>query len=158
MGLTPVPRKTIGGFMYQYTLELYKNHSENNDLQKHITDKRVINATSRESVDTLRPVVNLAGIQVNEYNYCYVQELKRFYYIENTIAHTNGVLTLHLRVDVLMSYITDIKASKGLIVKQRDYNPYYGDYEVEARADTEQLNFEDKFNHTGEYIVVALRG
>ena len=144
--------------MYRYTLTLYKNQSENNDVQKIITDAKQVDAYSRESVDILNPVVDLQGYTVNEYNYCYIQELRRYYYIEKVSAAPNGVMQLSMKVDVLMSYISDIKASHGLITKQREYNPYYGENDVDARQTVEKLTFTDRFDYTGEFVVVALRG
>lgn len=144
--------------MYRYTLELYKNQSENNDLQKVITDKKQLDAYSRESVDILNPVVDLQGYTVNDYNYCYIQELRRYYYIEKIVSAPNGTTQLSMKVDVLMSFIDDIKASHGLITKQVVFNPYYGENDVDARQTVDKLEFTDQFDHTGEFVVVALRG
>ena len=80
--------------MYKYTLKLYKNSSENNDVSKTLTDEHKVTGYSRAVVDMLNPVIELAGIEVNSYNYCYVQELNRYYYIENINISTNGVYRL----------------------------------------------------------------
>lgn len=144
--------------MYQFTLELYKNRSENNELQKNITDKYLINGTTRTAIDILKPVIEVYGLDVNAYNYCYIQELKRYYYIEHTVINPNGISVMTLRVDVLMSYIEDIKASSGLITKQKKYNPYYGEYDVESKVMLQKLEMLDPFDRIGEYVLVALRG
>lgn len=141
-----------------YTLEFYKNLSENVDVQKNLTGKMTISANSRVPLDILTPVVDVQGIDANEYNYCYIKELYRYYYIENTVVLPNGVCHLSLRVDVLMSYADDIKASSGLITKQRVYNPYFGEYDVDSRTMLRKFEFEDNFNKTGEFVLVALRG
>ncbi len=141
-----------------YTLELYKNMSENSDVQKKLTDKITLSGIARAAIDILKPIIDVQGIPANEYNYCYVKELKRYYYIENTIVDPNGVCRLTMRVDVLMTYIEDIRASSGLIMKQREYNPYFGEYDIDARMTLQKYVFEDKFNKTGEFILVALRG
>lgn len=145
--------------MYQYTLKLYKNSSENNDLQKTISNECVVQGYSRVVVDMLNPVIELAGIDVNSYNYCYVQELNRYYYIENVNIHPNGVYKLTMRVDVLMTYKDDILASHGLITKNREYNPYTGDIDVESRYTLEKHEFENGFDYTnGDFVLVAMRG
>lgn len=144
--------------MYQFTLELYKNHSENNEIQKNITDKNTINGISRTSIDILSPVIEVSGLNVNAYNYCYIEELKRYYYIENTVLNPNGVSVLSLRVDVLMTYADDIRAATGLITKQREYNPYYGDYDVESRTLLQKYELQDVFDKNGDFVLVALRG
>lgn len=145
--------------MYQYTIKLYKNHSENTDVQKNLTDEKVINGVSRVSVNILSPVIELQGYEINEYNYCYIDELKRYYFIEQIVASTNGIIQLTMKVDVLMSYIDDIKASKGMITKNRDYNPYAGDFEAESRYTLQKYEFPNGFDSKdGDFVFVTMRG
>ena len=145
--------------MYKYTLKLYKNSSENNDVSKTITDEHKVTGYSRVVVDMLNPVIELAGIEVNSYNYCYVQELNRYYYIENINISPNGVYRLSMRIDVLMTYRDDIMASHGLITKNREYNPYTGDVDVESRYTLEKHEFENGFDFTnGDFVLVTMRG
>lgn len=144
--------------MYQYTIDMYKNKSDNNVLDKVLTDKCTINGLSRVEVDLLAPVIDISGVNVNEFNYCYVQELQRYYYITKTTLNPNGIARLSLRVDVLKTYADDIRASSGLITKQADYNPYYGDYNVEAKTQQVRHDFQNAFTSQGEYILIALRG
>ena len=145
--------------MYKYTLKLFKNSSENNDVSKTLTDEHKVTGYSRVVVDMLNPVIELAGIEVNSYNYCYVQELNRCYYIENINISPNGVYRLSMRIDVLMTYRDDIMASHGLITKNREYNPYTGDVDVESRYTLEKHEFENGFDFTnGDFVLVTMRG
>lgn len=145
--------------MYKYTLKLFKNSSENNDVSKTLTDEHKVTGYSRVVVDMLNPVIELAGIEVNSYNYCYVQELNRYYYIENINISPNGAYRLSMRIDVLMTYRDDIMASHGLITKNREYNPYTGDVDVESRYTLEKHEFENGFDFTnGDFVLVTMRG
>ena len=145
--------------MYKYTLKLFKNSSENNDVSKTLTDEHKVTGYSRVVVDMLNPVIELAGIEVNSYNYCYVQELNRYYYIENINISPNGVYRLSMRIDVLMTYRDDIMDSHGLITKNREYNPYTGDVDVESRYTLEKHEFENGFDFTnGDFVLVTMRG
>ena len=145
--------------MYKYTLKLFKNSSENNDVSKTLTDEHKVTGYSRVVVDMLNPVIELAGIEVNSYNYCYVHELNRYYYIENINISPNGVYRLSMRIDVLMTYRDDIMASHGLITKNREYNPYTGDVDVESRYTLEKHEFENGFDFTnGDFVLVTMRG
>lgn len=145
--------------MYTYTLKLYKNSSENNDVLKTLTDETIIKGSSRTVVDMLAPTIDLAGVDVNSYNYCYVEELQRYYYIENMMLSPNGITRLTMRVDVLMTYREDILSSKGMITKSREYNPYTGDYDVESRYTLEKHEFENGFNfNDGDFVMVTMRG
>lgn len=141
----------------QYTLKLYRNTSENRDLIKTLENECVLVGETRQALDILAPEIFVSGISPNAYNYCYIVELKRYYYIEG-YQTDKGLSLLKMRVDVLMSFSDDIKASSGLITKQRDYNPYYGEYDVQDKPEVTRLTFEDRFNHTGEFVLVALKG
>ena len=141
----------------QYTLKLYRNTSENRDLIKNLENEHILIGETRKALDILTPEMLVSGIEPNEYNYCFIVELQRYYYIEG-YQTDKGLSLLKMRVDVLMSYADDIKASSGLITKQRDYNPYYGEYDVQDKPELTRLEFQDKFNHNGEFVLVALRG
>lgn len=145
--------------MYKYNLKLYKNTSENDDVVKNLTDEKIVAGFTRTVVDMLHPVIQLAGIEINIYNYCYVQELQRYYYIENVTAAPNGIYTLSMRVDVLMTYYDDIMASSGLITKNREYNPYMGEYDAESRYTLEKHEFENGFDYSkGDFVLITMRG
>lgn len=141
----------------QYTLKLYRNTSENRDLIKTLERETVIIGETRKALDILAPEIFVSGIAPNEFNYCYILELKRYYYIEG-YQTDKGLSLLKLRVDVLMSYADDIKASSGLITKQQEYNPYYGEYDIEARKGLQRIDFQDKFSKDGIFVLIALRG
>lgn len=145
-----------------YTMKLYKNLSENNDVDKNLTGKKVALVEPRGPVDILHPAIRADGkeygITVNSFNYCYIVELRRYYYIHSFRFHANGLVEMDLSIDVLMTYKDDIRASSGLILKQRDYNPYFGDYDAEGRIDLETKEFTDPFDHQGQFVIVAMRG
>lgn len=145
-----------------YTMKFYKNLSENNDVDKVLTDEKIVLGEPRGAVNILSPVIRANGkeygITYNTFNYCYIVELERYYYIDSFQFYANGLVEMNMSVDVLMTYKDDIRASSGLILKQRVYNPYYGDYDTESRADLDTLTFNDPFNHDGEFVIVAMRG
>lgn len=145
-----------------YTMKFYKNLSENNDIDKTLTDEKIVLGEPRGPVNILHPEI-LAngkeyGITYNTFNYCYIVELERYYYIDSFQFHPNGVVQMSMSVDVLMTYKEDIRASSGLILKQRVYNPYYGEFDTESRTDIETQEFTDPFDHQGQFVIVAMRG
>ncbi len=145
-----------------YTMKFYKNLSENNDVDKVLTDEKIVLGEPRGAVNVLAPEIRANGkeygITFNSYNYCYIVELERYYYIDSFRFYPNGLVEMNMSVDVLMTYKEDIRASSGLILKQRVYNPYYGEYDTEGRTDLETKEFKDPFNHDGEFVIVAMRG
>lgn len=57
-----------------------------------------------------------------KYNYCYIPDLKRYYYIDN-ISTEGGLVKISCRTDVLMSFKSDIKKSKQYVIRSQSKNP-----------------------------------
>ena len=70
-------------------------------------------------------------ILVNEpqnFNYAYIQEFNRYYYVGNITTLINGMWELDCRVDVLMSYRHKIRQLNAVIARQENlYNLYLED-------------------------------
>lgn len=145
-----------------YTMKFYKNLSENNDIDKNLTGETVVLGEPRGAVNILNPEIiangKEYGITYNTFNYCYIVELERYYYIDSFEFYPNGVVQMRMSVDVLMTYRDDIRASSGLILKQRVYNPYYGEFDTEGRSELDTKEFTDPFDHQGQFVIVAMRG
>lgn len=109
-------------------VELYKNKSTYNTLDKSLENKTTFNATfiKNDFLDVTRPTIliqytsNISDIV--KFNYCHIPDLKRYYYIEN-ISTQGGLIKIECRVDVLMSFKSDIKASKQYIIRSQKRNP-----------------------------------
>lgn len=142
-----------------YSIKFFKNLSENNELDKQLTGETLVAGDSRGDINLFQPSIIVKDVEVNQFNYCYIVELKRYYFVENFTIRPNGLAVIQLKVDVLMSFKDDIRASSGLIMKQRQYNPYYGEYDVESRVDVDRYDFpQNVFNYDGEFVIVAMKG
>lgn len=144
--------------MYKFHISLYKNKSDSNVINKTLTNETPITGISRTAINLLQPVITVTNFNVNQFNYCFVNELMRYYYITQSIINPDNTITINLRVDVLKTYEADILASRGLITKQCAYNPYYGDFAVDDTFEEKRYNFDNVFTENGDFILVALRG
>ena len=144
--------------MYKFHILLYKNKSDSNVINKILTNETPITGVSRTAINLLQPVITVTNFNINQFNYCFVNELMRYYYITQSIINPDNTITINLRVDVLKTYEADILASRGLITKQRVYNPYYGDFAVDDTFEEKRYNFDNVFTENGDFILVALRG
>ena len=107
-------------------LHLYKTNDLNNVVDKVLTDETLFNINLKRDTDILRPKIPLAknaGVDLKSFNYAYIPELNRYYFI-NVVESLNNVIdVLFLEVDVLMSYKTQIKT--GIKTYITDLNPTY---------------------------------
>lgn len=136
------------------TITLFKNASDNNVVDKDISEPFEIEGHLRESANIEYPKITLQGT-VKDFNYCYIPNFYRYYYIENIILQ-GKVTVIDCEVDVLMTYKDDIRNSYGLMSKGINFNPYYnGGYENENRDTYRQIDFQNPFNSDGDIILVT---
>ena len=83
-------------------LKIYNNNSNNNVLNKKITPVSELDFNMKSDNSILQPILILKNYTSG--NYCYIDELKRYYFINDVRLLTGGLYELHLDVDVLMTY------------------------------------------------------
>lgn len=54
----------------------------------------------------------------------YIEDFKRYYFVNGVTALTGGRVTVNGKVDVLMTYAKDIRKNQAWIATNIDYNPY----------------------------------
>lgn len=87
-------------------LKIYNNNSNNNVLNKKITLVQELDFNLKSDNSILQPILILKNYTSG--NYCYIDELKRYYFINDVRLLTGGLYELHLDVDVLMTYKDEI--------------------------------------------------
>ena len=85
--------------------------------------------TFRASVDVLTPTFTIdASLYSANYNYAYLPDFGRYYYITKKRHVTTDLLELSLRVDVRKSFLTELRANKGILTRQENnYDMYLPD-------------------------------
>lgn len=106
------------------TIKLYKYHGDNRKIEKSLDLVQTIsNATVVETMDIINPVIILEVDQtfasVISFNYIYIQDLKRYYYVNNIEIMSNGYIKIQCHVDVLKTYSNDILGSTQYIKRQQ---------------------------------------
>lgn len=107
-------------------LYLYKTNDLNNVVDKVLTDETLFNINLKRDTDILRPKIPLAKtdmLDLKTFNYAYIPDLNRYYFINVVESLNNAIDVLYLEVDVLMSYKTQIKT--GIKTYITDLNPTY---------------------------------
>lgn len=99
-------------------IEMYKTISSNNVIGKVKTDLLVKNIKFKGSANIKNPTIKLkTDTTLLEYNYCYIPDFKRYYFINDVTIETDNIMTIELRVDVLESFKNDILNSNASIKK-----------------------------------------
>ena len=94
----------------------------------------------------------------SEYNYCYIQDLGRYYFIESVEKMNGTIFKIKLTVDVLKSFSTQIENINAIITKSENPDDNFVDCEKSENYTSEVINMTDNFNHNGNLILVTSLG
>jgi hypothetical protein len=141
-------------------IKLYYNSSDNRYINKILIDEFSISGTLREETSIINPIIIIKNAEPIRYNYAYIPQFKRYYYINNIESIRNGIWKLYFEVDPLMSFKTDILALKVVVNKQslaKNGDEYIddGSLVIDNLLFKTVYNFSNGFNNTGEYILIT---
>ena len=87
-------------------VKVYNNKSNKNIVNKEIEETQEITFDFKDDSDITNPILILQSYKTG--NYCYIPDLKRYYYIDKIELMNGGYYKLYLEIDVLMSYKDEI--------------------------------------------------
>ena len=101
-------------------ITLYVNNSEKNKIGKNLTNDFSLSGTLRDTTNIINPVILLELNEIGNYNYCYITEFGRYYYIIDIVLMPGQIAILKCSVDVLMSFKNEILSSYQTITRYND--------------------------------------
>ena len=128
----------------------------NKTLENGFTVNDVIIQNDFDITDFYLLIKNIAFS--SEYNYCYIQDLGRYYFIESVEKMNGSIYKIRLTVDVLKSFSTQIENINAIITKSENPDDNFVDCEKSENYTSEVINLTDNFNHNGNLILVTSLG
>lgn len=145
-----------------FTISLFKTNSENNRVVKTLTDEKQLSGELRNQTSVLNPSIRIESADnISTYNYAYISEFGRYYYITDIVSVRTNCWVVSLRCDVLMSYKDEIKTITGVVVRQESNpNKLLVDRLERIQSDKEIdiLYYPDAFSKNLQYILVTAGG
>lgn len=140
-------------------IRFYNTASENNRIGKTLEDETTLTGSFKGEVDLQNPVLTVTTDLLN-FNYCYMPDFGRYYFIDKIEITRVGLYTIFLKIDVLETYKNAIKQLKVVVSNSAGANPYYNGYinGVDVRTEYETKMFQNNFNENGEIVLVGLYG
>lgn len=145
-----------------FSIVIQTNSSENNKLDKTITDIATLTGTLRQETSIIDPVIRIEG-DLSLYtgaNYCTISAFGRSYFINNITSIRNGLFEISCHVDVLSSFKTQIRANSAIIHKsERNWNLYLNDGSLKTYQNP--LVYTKKFSSgfpEQEYFILGVAG
>ena len=140
-------------------IEFYKNSSEKNKIGKFLSSVLTLNGNLRDECSITSPSILVEATSLVDYNYCYIPEFKRYYFISDITSVRNNLWRVSLKCDVLESFKKDILNLSCIVDKQQNqsYSNYIDDGSYINRADSfvEIANYQNGFNSSGEFILIT---
>lgn len=144
-------------------IKLYKTSSPRKKLVKDLTDGITLVGTLRAQSSLMSPTFTVQDISVVGYNYCYIPDFGRWYYINGIDALRANLYELSLGIDVLMTYAAEIRQNYAIVDKVESLGAAYnyindGSWVNTNRMKQSIINFATGFNDTGEFILITAGG
>ena len=154
---TPMPQ--------EHAIAFFKNYSEANVIKKDFRNAIVVYGKQFYNMNILTPKLAIQG-DYREYNYAYMPDFGRFYYITHQTLDNGNVSTIEFKVDALESWKTEILACDAIIERQEHKSNWYmqdGQYFAENRKNVTTLPFvnagvEFQFKNTSECYIMTVAG
>ena len=144
-------------------IKLYKTSSPRKKLVKELSDGITLVGTLRAQSSVMSPTFTVQDTAVVGYNYCYIPDFGRYYYINGINALRANLFELSLGVDVLMTYAKAIRSNAAIVDKVQSSGAAYnyindGSFVNSNRMKQDIINFPHGFNADGEYILITAGG
>lgn len=144
-------------------IKLYKTYSPRKKLVKDLTDGITLVGTLRAQSSVMSPTFTVQEIAVVGYNYCYIPDFGRWYYINGIDALRANLYELSLGIDVLMTYAAQIRNNYAIVDKVESLGTAYnyindGSWVNTNRMSQSIINFASGFNENGEFILITAGG
>lgn len=143
-------------------LRLCVNNSEKNKINKSLTAGVTLSGTLRNESNVVTPsiIINIENPTI--YNYAYIEDFGRYYFITDYISLRTGIWQINLKSDVLMSFKDSILASNVLInnTETTGKNNYLSgsNWVSNCKAKTDILTFSQGLLNDGQYILITAGG
>lgn len=140
-------------------ITFYKNSSEKNKIGKSLSSGLTLSGNLRDECSITSPSILVEATSLVDYNYCYIPEFKRYYFISDITSVRNNLWRVSLKCDVLESFKSDILNSSCIVKKQQNqsYSNNIDDGSYINRVDNfiEIANYQNGFNADGEFILLT---
>ena len=142
------------------TVIFYKYNGIKNKINKTLSSGLTVNdVITQNDFDITNFDLLIKNSSFNiEYNYCFIPDLNRYYFIENIEKMNGSIYKIRITVDVLKSFSTQIENINAIITKSENPDDNFVDCEKSENYTSEVINLTDNFNHSGNLILVTSLG
>ena len=140
-------------------LKLYNTASEANRINKVLSNETEFDVRLKDKSSVINPIILLKSDTYISFNYAYIEQFKRYYFVDHVSVFPNKMYLLTLRCDVLTSFKDDILSSYAQIVEQTNSNAYYdSNLKSAVRKEVDTYKSNVSFDMTANSLVLVTIG
>ena len=141
---------------------LYVNNSEQNKINKSLSNPATFSGVLKEETSIINPVILMEVDNPYNYNYAFIPEFNRYYFISNITSVNNKMWRISFKVDVLESFKNEILASSAILsdTETTGLDKYMAGnvWKSKVKDSTTIVNFPNGLLDNGEYILITAGG
>lgn len=143
---------------------LHVNSSERQAINKSLDSGTTLTGSLRNESSVINPSFIIEHENPSGFNYCYISDFGRYYFITNITAIRTGIWKIDCGVDVLMSFKTEILnldvIVSDLSIGESPTETYMqgGQWATTVKNKTDIINFPYGLLDDGEYILITSGG
>lgn len=140
---------------------MYHTTSPSNKIGKTLTDETSYDCKFKKdsTCDVLNPVVYIYSENYIDFNFAYIEQFHRYYFVNNVVIFPNNIYKLELSVDVLDSYKDSILKNTIHVTRKENSNPYEFSNSNVTQYENEKILIKGlNFKLQDDFIVVMNKG
>lgn len=140
---------------------MYHTTSPSNKIGKTLTDESSYDCKFKKdsTCDVLNPVVYIYSENYIDFNFAYIEQFHRYYFVNNVVIFPNNIYKLELSVDVLDSYKDSILKNTIHVTRKENSNPYEFSNSNVTQYENEKILIKGlNFKLQDDFIVVMNKG
>lgn len=141
-------------------IKLYHTTSPNNKIGKTLTDESSYDCKFKKdsTCDVLNPVVYIYSENYIDFNFAYIEQFHRYYFVNNVVIFPNNIYKLELSVDVLDSYKDSILKNTIHVTRKENSNMEGADVTPLNSRQYQKIDFESMFKLQRYFVLVTSVG
>lgn len=145
-------------------IDLYKFTGDSRKVDKSLTlVHQFHNAEIVSDLDLIDPtiILDLTGYIDLGFNYLFITELGRYYFVKKVILLDNGFVQISCHIDVLKTYSSDILRTEQYVLRQQnkcDYRLPDNKYNIKSNRNLTIKNFGDEIIQPNATFILTTFG
>lgn len=143
-------------------ITLCVNNSEKNKLSKSLSNMNVFSGSLKDETSVTAPVVMMELENPTVYNYAYIPEFGRYYFIRDMVSVRTGLWKISMQVDVLQSFRNYILGCSVILsdTENTGREMYLSGnvWKTTVKEKTDIISFPLGLSETGYFILITAGG